>query len=112
MPPTHVLYPIGLIVRPNSRKMLSPELKITIRAYLCSRCGHLWERRVKGTKGLPVTCPSCNPPYWNSKPKKEKELLPLTFHGEEILDSNFEEVITSAREDHRKPRSKKKEVLK
>jgi hypothetical protein len=76
---------------------LSPEIKITIRVYLCSRCGHLWERRVKGSKGLPVTCPSCNSPYWNTKAKTEKKLLPLTFHGEEVLDSNFEEVYGQSR---------------
>ena len=48
---------------------------------------------MKGTKGLPVTCPSCNSPYWNIKAKTEKKLLPLMFHGEEVLDSNFEEVV-------------------
>jgi hypothetical protein len=48
---------------------------------------------VKGTKGLPVTCPSCNSPYWNTKAKTEKKLLPLMFHGEEVIDSNFEEVV-------------------
>src|SRR5215469_6131686 len=52
---------------------------------ISERCVRLWERRVKGSKDLPVTCPSCNSPYWNSRPKKEKTLLPLTFHGEEIL---------------------------
>ena len=103
MPPTHVLYPIGLVVRPNSRKILSPEIKITIRAYLCSRCGHLWERRVKGTKGLPVTCPSCNSPYWNTKGKTQKKLPPLMFHGKEVLDSNFEEI---AKEQYKADRKK------
>jgi DNA-directed RNA polymerase subunit RPC12/RpoP len=67
-----------------------PEIEITIKVYMCSRCGHLWERRVKGSKGLPVTCPSCNSPYWNTKPRTEKKLLPLMFHGEEVLDSNFD----------------------
>ena len=47
---------------------------------------------MKGTIGLPVTCPSCNSPYWNTKAKTEKKLLPLMFHGEEVIDSNFEEV--------------------
>ena len=49
---------------------------------------------MKGTKGSPVTCPSCNSPYWNSKTRSntEKKLLPLKFHGE-VINSNFEEVI-------------------
>jgi DNA-directed RNA polymerase subunit RPC12/RpoP len=74
--------------------LLLPEIEITIKVYMCSRCGHLWERRVKGTKDLPVTCPSCNSPFWNrfTKGKTERDLLPLMFHGEEVLRSNFEEV--------------------
>jgi DNA-directed RNA polymerase subunit RPC12/RpoP len=73
-------------------RTLSPEIEIRVKAYMCSRCGHLWERRRKGAKGLPITCPNCNSPYWNSRGKREKKLLPLRFHGEEVLDSNFEEV--------------------
>ena len=69
---------------------------------MCSRCGHLWERRRKEDRGigktkrlsLPIT--NCNSPYWNTmaraKGKSEKKLLPLRFHGEEVLDSNFEQV--------------------
>jgi hypothetical protein len=66
---------------------LSPEIEIRVKAYMCSRFGHLWERRRKGAKGIPITCP-----YWNTRGKSEKKLLPLRFHGEEVLDSNFEEV--------------------
>lgn len=73
--------------------MLSPEIEIKIKVYMCFRCGHLWLRR-KGAEGLPITCPSCNSPYWNTKAKgkSEKKLLPLKFHDEEVLDSNFEKV--------------------
>ena len=73
-----------------------PEIEIRIKVYMCSRCGHLWEKRKKEDK-MPITCPNCNSPYWNTtrvrgKEKSQKKLLPLRFHGEEVLDSNFEEV--------------------
>ncbi len=72
---------------------------------MCSRCGHLWERKVRGSKGLPVTCSRCNSPYWNSftKGKTERKLLPLTFHGEDVIDSNFEEVYKQQKEKVTKP---------
>jgi len=81
-----------------------PEIEIRIKVYMCSRCGHLWERRRKEDRGigktkglsLPITCPNCNSPYWNTiakaRRKNEKKLLPLRFQGEEVLDSNFQEV--------------------
>ena len=81
---------------------MSPEIEIKIKVYMCSRCGHLWERRRKEDRGigktkrlsLPIT--NCNSPYWNTmaraKGKSEKKFLPLRFHGEEVLDSNFEQV--------------------
>jgi len=44
--------------------------------------------QVASAKGLAITCP-----YWNTRGKSEKKLLPLRFHGEEVLFySNFEEV--------------------
>ena len=63
---------------------------------MCSRCGHLWEKR---KKEVPITCPNCNSPYWNTtrvreKEKSQKKFLPLRFHGEEVLDSNFGEVFS------------------
>jgi DNA-directed RNA polymerase subunit RPC12/RpoP len=79
-----------------------PEIEIRIKVYMCSRCGHLWERRKKEDNVLPITCPNCNSPYWNTtrvrgKEKSQKKLLPLRFHGEEVLDSNFEEVFGKSR---------------
>ena len=75
-----------------------PEIEIRIKVYMCSRCGHLWEKRKREDKVVPITCPNCNSPYWNTtrvrgKEKSQKKLLPLRFHGEEVLDSNFEEVF-------------------
>ena len=81
-------------------KTLSPEIEIRVKVYMCSRCGHLWERRRKGAKALPITCPNCNSPYWNTRGKSEKKLPPLRFHGEEVLDSNFDEVF--GKESHKK----------
>jgi rubrerythrin len=43
--------------------------KITIEAYKCERCGHIWAPR-KTTKEEPKVCPKCKNPYWN-KPKKK-----------------------------------------
>jgi DNA-directed RNA polymerase subunit RPC12/RpoP len=79
-----------------------PEIEIRIKVYMCSRCGHLWERRKKDDSVLPITCPNCNSPYWNTtrvrgQEKSQKKLLPLRFHGEEVLDSNFEEVFGKSR---------------
>lgn len=75
-----------------------PEIEITIKVNICSRCHHLWERR----KGIgdgdnhPLVCPSCNSPYWDSVRtrgmEREKAQKKLIFHGEEVLSSNIEEV--------------------
>jgi hypothetical protein len=76
-----------------------PEIKITIKVFYCSRCSHLWERRRKESRGgvdLPITCPECHSPYWNTKPKgmkRSKKLPILKFHGEDVLDSNLDEVL-------------------
>jgi DNA replicative helicase MCM subunit Mcm2 (Cdc46/Mcm family) len=83
-------YFVGMIIMIT--ETLSPEIEIRMKVYMCSRCGHLWERRRKGAKG--ITCPNCNSPYWNTRGKSEKKLLPLRFHGEEVLDSNFNEVYS------------------
>jgi NAD-dependent SIR2 family protein deacetylase len=78
-----------------------PEINITIKVNICSRCYHLWERR-KGigyANNQPMVCPSCNSPYWNSMPKRTRgrgkigEKKKLVFHGEKVLDSNFDEVF-------------------
>jgi DNA-directed RNA polymerase subunit RPC12/RpoP len=86
----------------NDNSTLSPEIEIRVKVYMCSRCGHLWERRRKGAEGLPITCPNCNSPYWNTGGKSEKKLLPLRFHGEEVLDSNFDEVYGKGKESRKK----------
>jgi DNA-directed RNA polymerase subunit RPC12/RpoP len=74
-----------------------PEIEIKIKVYICYRCGHLWEKRWKTGSDSPLACPNCNSPYWDKIPKRgkydKKKLLPLRFHGEEVLDSNFEEVF-------------------
>jgi hypothetical protein len=77
-----------------------PEIEIKIKVNICSRCHHLWQRRKGIEDAIPITCPNCNSPYWNTvrtrglqRSEKRKKLPPLRFHGEEILDSNIEEVL-------------------
>jgi hypothetical protein len=75
-----------------------PEIEIKIKVNICSRCHHLWERRKRIGDGdnQPMVCPNCNSPYWNTTrvrgKGKKKKLLPLRFHGEEVLDSNFDKI--------------------
>jgi RNase P subunit RPR2 len=75
-----------------------PEIEIKIKVNICSRCYHLWERRkgVGDGDNQPMVCPNCNSPYWNSMPKRARAKsgkTPLIFHGEEVLDSNFDEIF-------------------
>jgi NAD-dependent SIR2 family protein deacetylase len=83
-----------------------PEIEIRINVEICSRCHHLWQRRRDGNGSLPITCPNCNSPYWNSMPKRTRgrekigERKKLVFHGEKVLDSNFDEVF--GKESHKK----------
>jgi hypothetical protein len=59
----------------------------------------LWERRkgVGDGDNQPMVCPNCNSPYWNSMPKKARgrkdKPFSLMFHGEKVLDSNFDEIF-------------------
>jgi len=43
--------------------------KKTVTAYRCERCKHEWIPRSK-IKKLPIVCPKCKSPYWNT-PRKE-----------------------------------------
>ena len=45
-----------------------PKIKLTVDGYLCSRCGHKWQRRKKVE---PVCCPKCKSPYWD-RPREKK----------------------------------------
>jgi len=49
------------------------QIKISIvkEGYKCERCGHEWLPRANSPDKLPVVCPACNSPYWNS-PRKKK----------------------------------------
>ena len=38
---------------------------IQIKGYLCNRCEHKWTSR-NNSKDLPVVCPLCKSPYWNT----------------------------------------------
>ena len=37
--------------------------EITLKGYVCERCGHKWVPR-EGKK-KPVVCPKCKSPYWD-----------------------------------------------
>lgn len=39
--------------------------EVTIKAYKCERCGHVWAPR---TERRPTICPKCKSPYWD-KPR-------------------------------------------
>lgn len=53
-------------------------ITVTKKGYKCERCLHTWPPRANEPKSLPVTCPKCGSPYWNTprinkkKSKKEK----------------------------------------
>lgn len=55
------------------------EINITItkKGYKCERCGHEWAPRANEPDKLPVCCPKCCSPYWNTprinKPRKSKK---------------------------------------
>ena len=76
-----------------------PEIEIKIKVNICSRCHHLWQRRkgIGDKDNQPMVCPGCNSPYWNSKrtrgPERKGGKETLMFHGEKVLQSNFEEVF-------------------
>jgi len=40
--------------------------KIKLEGYLCERCCHKWVAR---NEAMPVVCPKCKSPYWNTKRK-------------------------------------------
>jgi len=48
--------------------------KITIEAYKCERCGHIWPPRGQEE---PRVCPKCKSPYWN-KPRGKN------IHGKKV----------------------------
>lgn len=40
--------------------------EITLKGFVCERCGHKWVPR---ENEIPRVCPKCKSPYWN-KPRK------------------------------------------
>lgn len=45
---------------------------VNIKGFSCERCGHRWVSR-SDSKNMPLVCPSCKSPYWNT-PRKRKVL--------------------------------------
>ena len=48
-------------------------IKVSIEkdGYKCERCSHEWLPRANKPAKLPLTCPKCGSPYWNT-PRKNK----------------------------------------
>jgi predicted Zn-ribbon and HTH transcriptional regulator len=42
--------------------------EITLKGFLCERCGHKWAPR---ENEIPKVCPRCKSPYWNTPRKME-----------------------------------------
>ena len=40
--------------------------QITLRGYLCERCGHKWLPKDESMKDKPKVCPRCKSPYWDT----------------------------------------------
>ena len=47
-------------------------ISVTKKGYKCERCNHKWLPRANEPKSLPVCCPKCCSPYWNT-PRKLKQ---------------------------------------
>ena len=45
--------------------------RITIEAFQCSRCGHIWKPR-QGLDRKPKVCPKCKSPYWDVQRRVER----------------------------------------
>lgn len=45
--------------------------EITLKGYLCERCGHVWVPR---DSEKPRVCPKCKSPYWDRPRQNAKEL--------------------------------------
>ena len=43
---------------------------ITIEAFQCTRCAHIWKPR-ESVKQKPKVCPKCKSPYWDT-PRRAK----------------------------------------
>ncbi len=44
--------------------------KVTVEAWKCERCGHVWMPR---DEAKPKVCPKCKSPYWDSPRKRENK---------------------------------------
>lgn len=48
-----------------------------LRGYECERCKHQWVPRSKLDE-LPIICPKCKSPYWNTPKQKAKSKREIT----------------------------------
>jgi predicted Zn-ribbon and HTH transcriptional regulator len=52
--------------------------EITLKGYLCERCGHKWPPK-EDTKAKPKVCPKCKSPYWDTPRRIEGKKGDLSF---------------------------------
>jgi predicted Zn-ribbon and HTH transcriptional regulator len=60
--------------------------QITLRGYLCKRCGHKWLPKEE-KKDKPKACPKCKSPYWDTHRRLDiaKKQQDIDFKGKRRL---------------------------
>jgi DNA-directed RNA polymerase subunit RPC12/RpoP len=64
--------------------------QITLKGYLCERCGHKWLPKDETMKDKPKVCPKCKSPYWDTPrrlnvAKKQQQQGDLDFNEKRRL---------------------------
>lgn len=49
-----------------------PDTQVTMSAYQCNRCDHVWVPKLYKSDSRPKVCPKCKSAYWES-PRREKK---------------------------------------
>ena len=55
----------------NKKSLINFMTKITVNAFKCDRCSHVWCPRNKDD--IPKTCPKCRSPYWDTPRRGSKK---------------------------------------
>ncbi|MBV9176918.1 MAG: hypothetical protein JO327_09965 [Nitrososphaeraceae archaeon] len=56
--------------------------EITLKGFICERCGHKWAPR---ENEVPKVCPRCKSPYWNTPRKIEGKKHEMSFKDKRKL---------------------------
>ena len=54
------------------------EMTITVEAYRCRRCGHVWRAR---RPGIPIRCAKCKSPYWRTSRSRTVDFTKVPAFG-------------------------------